>query len=288
MNYTISVNGHFDDKVSVLDRGFLYGDSIYEVTGAYGKKLFAFEPHLERMKRNLDILGILPPTLGWEWVEKNIRDAVNKAPGRDHYVRWMITRGETPISLSTQFPGSSNLVVVVQPLNEHPEKVYQEGVSLKTAHVRRNSPRALPGWVKSGNYLNNILALKEIKETSFDDVLILDDLDFVTESSISNIFFIHEGELVTPPVKVGILDGITRFFVMKIAKDNGMPVREAMIKRCDLAHFEEAFLTSSIKGITPIKAIDGLVLRSFEEKSICQKIRKLYLAWREKELSLGK
>jgi branched-chain amino acid aminotransferase len=273
-----TVNGEVTDKISLLDRGFLYGDSVYEVCPAYGHKLFLFEEHLARMQRNAAWLGIPEPQGGWSEIRTQIDKARQLHPDKDHYLRWILTRGVTPINLKAYDEYPSTLVIMVNDLIEAPAQAYQSGIKLKIVGTERNSKRALDPLIKSGNYLNNILALKEAHLAGYDDAIMLNPQGHISEATQANIFFVNrQQELLTPQLDTGLLDGVTRAFLMtKLFKSLKIVCREAVITPADMAGFSEAFLSSSVKGIVPVNTIDSHHLDSAKSNSLTQTIRHSY------------
>lgn len=275
----ISINGQFTDNVSAADRGFLYGDSLYEVCPVYQGMPFGYELHCQRMKRNAELCYFRISEQAWsnydQMVKSHILEHIRRFEEKDLYCRWVLSRGTSDIGLSPNLPSEPIFLVYTMKINPHPDHVYRNGIKIQTVNIRRNHPNALPGWIKSGNYLNNILAVGK-KDQAFDDVLMLSTDGQVAESSISNIFFVHEEELLTPPTQVGILDGITRRMVMQLASENNIKSREVGIMPQDIPLFQESFLSSSVKGITPVSQIDKHKLRSAEASSMTNKIRTLF------------
>ncbi len=245
-------------RVPVLDRGFLYGDSVYETVGTVRGRLFALPEHLDRLERSAGRIGLsLPPRTA---IEQAVRDTVAAAGNPESRVRVVVTRGSARGDLDPAQAEEPRLVVIAQPLGGPPPEMYQRGVAAEIVSVTRNSPRALDPAVKSGNYLNNVLALREarrVRPEAHEAILCSTD-GSIAEASTSNVFAVAGGELRTPGVEVGILDGITRGQVLALAREDGIPVRElSFMSPDDLRGSDEAFLTSAARGILPLTQIDG-------------------------------
>src|SRR6516164_8040871 len=212
-------------KVSVFDRGFLYGDSVYETIGtAYGR-LFAARDHLDRLERSAERIGLAVPPRAE--IERAIAETIEAAANPESRVRVILTRGVGKLDLDPASCSDTRLVVIVFPLGPPTPEMFEKGVAVAIVSVARNSPRAIDPAVKSGNYLNNVLALGEARRRSkaYEAILCAGD-GSVAEGSTSNVFAVVGGEVRTPPPEVGILDGITRAKVMGLCRDAGIPLAE--------------------------------------------------------------
>lgn len=251
-----------EPSISPLNRGFLYGDAIYEVWRTYHGVLFAFEEHWRRLERSARALhmttGLTRETLTAE-IKRTVA-AWRERTGEtgEVYVRLQVTRGGGAIGLDIALADAPTWVLLVQKLKIGAPKPGHDGLRLSVASsLYRNPPDALnPAW-KTGNYLNNLLCLREAKSRGADEVVILNQSGAVTEAAVCNIFFVRNGALVTPPLQAGILEGITRELIVgSIAARAGLEVREETIRPADLAAFNECFLTSSTRDVGPVEAID--------------------------------
>jgi branched-chain amino acid aminotransferase len=252
-----------EPSIAPVNRGFLYGDAIYEVWRTYHGVIFAWEDHWRRMRQSAKALhmelGITPAPM-LEEIRRTVaayRERVG-ASG-ELYIRLQITRGCGPIGLDTALADKPDYVILVQPCPRISDAVAAKGLRLSVATtLRRNPAQSLdPAW-KTGNYLNNLLCLREAKERGFDDVVILNIAGEVTEASVSNIAFARGGALVTPPRSAGILGGITRSLILGgIAESAGVRTIEETIRPADFASMDECFLMSTTKDIVPVGEIDG-------------------------------
>ena len=211
--------------VPVLDRGFLYGDSVYEVVRTYAGRPFELERHLARMEKTAERIGLTLPRR--EVVLTELQRTLDAAGNVESYARIVITRGIGEFGLSPLLArGQNRLIVIVRPLTPPAEEQYQRGLQMAIARTRRNPPQALDPALKTGNYLNNILALREAHEAGADDAILLDLSGRVTEGTTSNVFFVQRGVLVTPPLALGMLEGVTRGLFIEIARAEGLILRE--------------------------------------------------------------
>ncbi|MFH1729621.1 MAG: aminotransferase class IV [Pseudomonadota bacterium] len=256
----INVNGcvtkDHEAKISVLDRGFLYGDSVYDVIKGYKNELIMYNEHYKRLVRSATFLGIEMP-LNKETLAKEIHKTIETANSELKYIRIIITRGiENEINLYFKKDLKSNFIIIGREFLPFNESLYSEGIGLKTVSVKRTPISSLNPMIKSGNYLNNIMALKEAKEGQAFDSLILNHEGYVTELSSSNIFFVNNSKVCTPSVESGILDGITRGFVIKLCKELDIEIIEAKYKLEEIINSSEVFITSTLKDILPVTSLD--------------------------------
>lgn len=164
-------------------------------------------------------------------------------------------------------------VVVTEPFRKYPDELYVEGARLILAKTRRNSTTAVDPRIKSLNFLNNILAKIEAKESDAHEAIMLNSEGFIAEGTVSNIFFVKNGILFTPSVKVGILDGITREIVISSARDQGMRVEEGEYRPEDLLKASEVFFTNTSAEIMPVSKVENV---DFKIGEITSLLRTLY------------
>jgi len=268
-----NTNGHLHDaregSISPLDRGFLYGDAVYEVWRTYDTVVFAWAEHWARLEQSAAALGFVLSVSAEQMFEQIRRTtAAYRAAagdGGDLYIRLQITRGAGAIGLDPGLADGANFVILVRASKGVPADKLREGYHLSLATtLRRNSSETLnPAW-KTGNYLNNILCLGEARRRGADEVVMTNLAGEVAESSVCNLGFVrsvgYSGsvEIVTPPLRSGILAGITRELVLsKIASEAGfVNVREAVIRPEEFGDFQECFLMATTRDIAPVGRID--------------------------------
>jgi branched-chain amino acid aminotransferase len=270
--------------VPVLDRGFLYGDSVYEVVRTYRGKVFELGRHLDRMDRSAAGIALqLPPR---ERIERELLRTLQASGNAESYARIVVTRGEGKFGLAPHLAtGPGRMIVVVRPLEPPPAEAYERGLRMAVAVTRRNPPQALDPALKTGNYLNSVLALREAHEAGADDALLLDLRGHVTEGSSSNVFFVQDGVLVTPPLQVGILHGVTRGIVIELARAEGLIVREEPHGPEALAAADEVFVTSTIREVLAVTTLvfvgaQGASVRTVKEGKPGPITRQLHAAFR--------
>jgi branched-chain amino acid aminotransferase len=258
-----NLNGQISEtaQVSVLDRGFLYGDSVYEVVRTLHGRHFALKEHLDRLRRSAAYLYMEVP-----WTDAEIQAEVEKtlaqADWLDSYVRIVVSRGtESTISIQPSSALQPNLLIVISSIP--PEPVLSEtGLHLVIPKRLRNSQKALDPAAKTGNYLNNILALLEAQQMGAEDALLLNDRGEITEATTSNLWIVREGVVQTPTAESGILQGITRTTLLQILRKQNIPHQEVVLRPADLSSVQEAFLSSSVRLLMPVRQLDNTVLPS--------------------------
>lgn len=253
-----------EPSISPLNRGYLYGDAIYEVWRTYDGVIFTWEEHWNRLLRSAKSLYMeLPFTPAQMLAEIRRTVAAYREQSKDRgelYIRIQVTRGGGPIGLDIALADRPDFVFLVQPCPELSAEKAREGFKLSLARsLRRNPVDALnPAW-KTGNYLNNVLCLREARARGADEVVIINHAGEVTESAVSNIAFVRDGSLITPPLTAGILGGITRDLVIgKIAAAAKVPVREAAVRPEEFSTMQECMLLSTTKDIAPVASIDAV------------------------------
>jgi branched-chain amino acid aminotransferase len=259
MSRLVSIDGtHFgpeDAKVSVYDRGFLYGDSVFETIRTYGGEPFALAEHMARLARSAERVAIPMPIPPAEFAME-VRLAVRAAKNAESSARAMLTRGSGKVGLDPALAASPLRVVLVEPLEPLPSAVYRDGVAVITVRTERASDAA-QGAAKVGNYLGSLLALREARARGAHEALILDAHGRVVEGTTSNVFVVRGGELFTPPAEAGILLGITRAHVLELWHELGRSVHEAPLGLVELAAADEVFVSSSIREIVPVVRVDA-------------------------------
>lgn len=247
--------------VSVFDRGFLYGDSLYEVIKVYDGKPFAFSEHIARMQGSALLARMNFKADFWQDLSEQIFSSIAEFSkhfkNQDAYCRIIVTRGAGKIGFAERFIETSpSIVIYMIPVGEFYPGDFEKGSHLKITKRIRNSSRALDPAMKSGNYLNSVLAYLEATQEDGDDAILCDGDGFVTEGSTFNVFYARKGILVTSPLRVGILEGITRRYVLQIAKLEGIETREVDFLPEKLKAADEVFTTGTIKEIFPVTRID--------------------------------
>jgi branched-chain amino acid aminotransferase len=257
-----NVDGHItptkEARVPVLDRGFLYGDSVYEVFRTYSGVPLFFEEHWVRLENSARLIH-MHVTQSREEITEQIRATVQATSAgensKDVYVRYVVTRGEGPVDLYPNPDLKTRYVIIVNAVPEWSPDFYRIGMKAAIPTVRRNPTDALDPNIKGGNYLNNVIAITQARELGADESIILNRDGYVTEASNSNVFFVLDGELVTPGAAAGNLRGITKKAARDACAAQGLTVNECDVHAKDLDRTTECFVTSATREVMPIVSL---------------------------------
>jgi branched-chain amino acid aminotransferase len=268
MSATVNVNGRtFDQEhamVSVFDHGFLYGEGIYETLRTYNGQPFLFDRHMRRLRTSAAMLA-LPVPLGDGDLEGRCLDTMRAAglgPDHEAYLRILITRGVGELSYDPALCPAPTVVIIAKPHVDPPREVYDRGVTVSIVSVVRNHPGTVNPVIKSNNLLNNALAMQEaFRRGAFEGVM-RNYRGELAECTQSNLFVVKAGVALTPPLEAGLLPGITREFLFEVGAAAGLDVREAVLRDADLLGADEAFFTSSTRGVVPIARVDAAPIGS--------------------------
>ena len=256
--------------VSVFDRGFLYGDSIYETMRSRGRRISFLEQHLDRLAASAAGIGLDLPA-DRDRLTTILNQTVDASPAaREAALRLTISRGEGPLGLD--FSGCVPRVVVIGhsiPPGRNPAAV--DGVDVIGTTVQRNPKGALDPGIKSGNFLNNIQAYREVQAAGAYEGVMLTIAGDVAEATTSNIFWIRDGTVFTPE-SGGILSGVTRATVISLLEKSATPCHQGAFSWDHLKGAEEVFLTSTLRGVLPVRTLDGCPLGSHQEGSLTRTI----------------
>jgi branched-chain amino acid aminotransferase len=277
-----SVNGRItsleDARVPVLDHGFVFGDSVYEVVRTYGGHPFETTRHFRRLRASADRLGIAIAASDEELLAR-IRDLLDRAGEVESYVRIVVTRGVGNSSYDFDSVVGPTVVMMQKELVPIPERDYTEGIQVSLVDVRRNHPTTLDPAMKSSNLLNNIMALRQAQARGAQEAVLLNLDGFVAEGSSTNVFVVEGGRLHTPPLSAGILAGITRQVVIELAASEGVPVTEADLRLEDLLGADEAFLSSTTREVMPIRQVDDALIADGRPGEITEQLLRAFRAY---------
>lgn len=245
-----------DASVSVFDHGLLYGDGVFEGIRSYDRLVFKLREHIDRLYASAQGISLKIPMQKKE-MEKAIVDTLKANKLKDAYIRVVVTRGEGDLGLDPRNCGRPTVFIITDKIALYPAELYRKGLKIVTVPTRRNIPEALNPQIKSLNYLNNILGKIEAINAGVPEAVMLDQNGFVTECTGDNIFMIKDKVLVTPPVSVGVLNGITRGVVLGLAAKAGLKTCERLVTRFELYISDEMFLTGTAAEVIPVVMIDG-------------------------------
>jgi branched-chain amino acid aminotransferase len=256
------LGGSAEARIPVLDHGFLYGDSVYEVVRTYGRRPFRLLEHLRRLEQSASRLELrLPPRA--QIVEELYRTGAEQA-GAELYLRIIVSRGVGATSEldPVDFGEHPSLIVIASALPAAASGVSGGGIDVAVVSTLRNAPGAIDPAIKTGNYLNSVLAMMEAKRRGAVEGLLLNGRGELTEGTRSNVFLVRGGRVLTPEPACGILLGVTRAEVLELCRGEGIAAQETVLGRGDLLAADEVFLSSTTKGILPVARIDGLPVGS--------------------------
>lgn len=259
MDGRVFVNGVIvaphEAHISVFDRGFLYGDSVFETLRVYNGVPFKLAAHLERLAASGQRVGFALP---WSaaTLRQNIADTIAAARLDDAYVRVIGTRGTGAMGVDPALAQHPSLIIMALPLPPLPPTLYTVGRTAALVQASRHDGMLDPA-AKTGNYLNSVMATQQARTQHAEEAIMCDPSGLVAEGSNSNIFALCDGVWCTPPLHVGILGGITRQTLLNLCRERHVPVEERELHPADLHRAAEIFLCASIREIVPIIKLDG-------------------------------
>ena len=244
-----------DANVSVFDHGFLYGDSIFETFRTYDGKPFLFGAHIDRLFRSADRISLdIPFTKKFlkQTVLKTATHFWEKYTYSDLYIRIIISRGIGDIGFDPALCKKPTSIIIVKTFSPLPDHLYKKGVRMTISSIIRNHPLALDPNIRSGNYLNNILAYIDAKKEKSYDAIMLNHKGWIAEATNSNVFMVRDNKVYTPALSHGLLKGLTREFIMRVADQLKIKIKEANITSKALISADECFISSSLREILPV------------------------------------
>ena len=290
MSEWINVNGILGPPetaaISPLDRGFLFGDSVYETIRTYGGHPFLLREHLVRLRRSAERLEI-PHERAPVDIEREIHRTIAEAGSSETAIRVVLTRGRGPLGYDPEPCGPPTVVIHARPCPEIPASFAREGVDVAIVDVTRNARTSLDPAIKSSNLLNNFLAWRAAQRLGAYEPILANAAERLTEGASSNLFVVRSERLLTPPPEDGLLEGITRGLVLALARGDGLDASEVSLKADDLRSADEAFLTSTLKGILPIRRCDGWPIRHGRPGPITRRLVALFEARVQAETNAG-
>ncbi|MFQ5863525.1 MAG: aminodeoxychorismate lyase [Candidatus Brocadiales bacterium] len=239
--------------VSIRDRGFLYGDAIFETLRSYDGRPFMLKDHLERLMASAHALGIHTEHTTDE-LHQAVMHLLDLNKLKDAYIRITLSRGEGGKGLMPDATSSPTLVIENRPLRPYPDELYKKGIRLIVSDYRRSTSDPIARH-KTANFLTGIQARQEASKKDNQDALFLDTDGNVCEGTVWNIFMVEGSRVVTPSTTVNILPGITRKVVLKICRDKGIATSEELFPAERLLEADEVFITSSLMEIMPVATI---------------------------------
>ncbi len=246
-------------KITVFDHGLLYGDGVFEGIRAYNGRVFRLEEHIRRL---FDSARAIILNMPWtvEEVCQFTCDTVKANGLKDGYIRLVVTRGEGELGLNPYLCPKPSMFIIASSIQLYPKEHYEHGLKIITCATRRPAPAALMPQVKSLNYLNNVMAKVEAIQGGALEALMLNEQGYVAECTGDNLFLIKNGELHTPLISDGALDGITRSVIIELAEKLGVKAVEKSLTRYDIFTADECFLTGTAAEVIPVVELDRRVI----------------------------
>jgi D-alanine transaminase len=264
------INGAFvplaEAKVSIEDRGFQFGDGVYEVIRTYTGRPFALEAHLARLDRSAAALDLIQPYSHAEWTD-HILEGIRRAAFPEAKIYIQLSRGVAPRDHAYSTELTPTVVMTVREFHPLDRSMQAAGVdALTTEDIR---------WgrcdIKSVNLLANVLARQQVKQAQvFEAILVRAGL--VTEGAVSTVMVVRSGTVMTAPEGPHILSGVTRAVVLDLARTEGIPIQERFVSQADLYGAEEVFLTGTTVEVLAVVRIDGKVIGDGRPGPITQRL----------------
>jgi branched-chain amino acid aminotransferase len=250
----ININGVIagpeDAKISVLDHGLLFGDSVYETLRTYNGKPFLFSRHFARLEHSA---GAVDLQLPWK-KEKTLDEIQRTLFAGECRIRLIFTRGVGDVAPDIETCSAPTPIIIVVPLIAPPERIYREGVEVVISSVRRSSRFA---DIKSGSLIHQVLARREAKARRAYEAILLTADAKLSDGITSNIYMLRGAKLLTPARDAGIVEGITRGVVLNLAREMGIEIVEGLFDLQEIQNADEMFLTSSTREVVPIARVEG-------------------------------
>lgn len=278
-NLTVYLNGRYvperDARVSVFDQGLLFGDGVFEGIRAYNGRVFKCDEHIDRFFKSAKALA-----LDLKMTREEAADIVVQTCRRnaltDGYIRLVATRGLGDLGLLKLPAPAPTVFCIATKLTLYSDEMYEKGMPIITSSYRRNRSDRIDPQIKSLNYLNNILAKIEAAATGVPEALMLTDEGLVAECTGDNVFLVVDGALWTPPVHIGVLDGITRRTVMDLAREKGLEVLEKCFTPYNLYNADECFLTGTAAEVIAVRSADGRTIGEGKQGPVTKRLNRAF------------
>lgn len=245
--------------IPVDDRAILYGDSIFETIRAYNGKPFRLSRHIERLERACKFFNLKCPFNRVE-IERAVELIISAnnldEEGVDAYIRITLTGGKAGRTLDLRREQIPNFYIIAREYLPPPQRFYRKGISVIVSSIRKNPYSPIP-FMKTGNYLESLLARQEALEKGADDAVFLTTDGFLSEATTSNIFLVHGNRISTPAMRCALLPGITREVVCEVTQGLGFETDFVISGLSHLFSADEVFLTNSLVEIVPVTKFEG-------------------------------
>ena len=258
MPYFIFLNDRIveeaEGRLSTLDRGFLYGDGLFETFRTYTKKPFRLEDRITRLSNSAKTLDI-PFRFTIQQIKEIIDQLIVRNNLEDAYVRMTLSRGFGSNDFIQTGNCAPTFAIHTKPLVVYPASLYKTGVPLITSSIRKSVTCPLSSH-KTLNFLTNYLIKKDAVKKGFHDALVLNTNSHVAECAVSNIFIVEKNSVITSSLKANILPGITRKIILELCKENNIHASEELFSIKRVLRADEVFITNSLMEVMPVSKID--------------------------------
>ena len=265
-------------KISVFDHGVLYGDGVFEGIRVYNGRVFKCEEHINRLYNAAKAIMLEIPMSKEEMTEV-LLETCRRNQIKDGYVRLVVTRGKGDLGLNPVSCKVASVFCIAGSITLYPDEMYIKGMPIITAVQRRNKATIVDPQIKSLNYLNNILAKIEANRAGVPEALMLNHDGVVAECTGDNIFIVKDNVIYTPPIYIGILDGITRNTVIELAKELGYEVKESEFTLFNVYSADECFLTGTAAEAIPVTNVDGRIIGNGEAGLVTTRLLEAFKAY---------
>lgn len=279
MSYIVYLNGQYlpieDAKISVLDRGFTFGDGVYEVIPVYEGHIFRMREHLERLNNSLDEVYIDRPYALEQWQEI-LRELIEKNSakntGNDLSLYMQVTRGISERDHATDIATKQTVFAMCRPLPEYDRSagisaIIEEDIRWKYCHI------------KAITLLPSVMLRHKARDAGATEAILVKD-GYITEGAASNVFIVKNGIVKTPPKDGSLLPGITRDLVVELLTESGIPCEEVAIKEIELKQADEIWITSSTWEIVPVISLDNNPVGTGRPGEVWQQASEIYQAFK--------
>ena len=265
--------------IPVMDHGFLYGDSVYDTFRTFRGYPLQLSEHIDRLFRSAARLQLERPLTKKEIMAQIFRTLSlywRRFKKEDVYLRVILSRGYGNIGFDLSLCPHPTLIIIIKEIPSLPQKYYKKGISVAIVPTLRNNPKSLDPNIKSGNYLNNLLAYLDAKKQNAQDAVMQNYKGEMTEAPTSNIFIIKKGILYTPSLESGLLKGLIRTLLIDMARKNHLKCVEKKITKQEFLNADECFLCGSIKLILPVTSCNHKKIGRGKPGPITQKLMALF------------
>jgi branched-chain amino acid aminotransferase len=272
---SIYLNGRFIPKsratISIFDHGLLYGDGVFEGIRAYNGIVFQLAEHIDRLYESASYLQLNVP-IGQRDMTEAVLDLLRRNNLKDAYIRVVVTRGTGDLGIDPKTCKDPNLFIITEPMKNSLGSNEPRVVSVIISSIRRDSVDGTTHEVKSLNYINSILARLEATNAGADDAILLDSRGFISEGTVTNVFLVKDGTILTPQTSSAILRGVTRRRMIKLCTDLGFPLVEKDLTPFDLVTANEVFLVGTKAEVLAVGNIKGHVIGKGQTGPITKKV----------------